>query len=67
MINVFIFIAGLCYLAIGAFVAEPVTNIGKAIFTWFGKFDNNKNVVYQIFTMVLWPWVLIYRMWNARR
>lgn len=67
MTSVLILLGSLFYLAIGAFVAEPVTNIGKAIFSWFGKYDNNKNVIYQLFTMCLWPWVLTYRLWNARK
>ena len=55
----------MCYLAVGAYVAEPVTEIGRLLFSCNGKFDQNRNQVYQLFVLIAWPYVLIYRFTHA--
>lgn len=54
-------LGALVYLGVGAYVAEPVTKIGEYVFTCNGRFDRDRNQPYQIFIMIMWPYILVYR------
>lgn len=52
-------IVGMIYLAIGAFVVEPVTMVGRWLFTR-NKGASVRNPFLQLICIVIWPIVIFY-------